>query len=358
MSSSKKITMFFVTIVTLFSWTALGHAAYTITDIGTLGGVNCFAQGINDAGQVVGQSNATAGSLHAFLWDPITGYKDLTSLGTGNNAFAINNLGQVVGNNGSTSAYIWDSTNGKTLLGTLYGNTYVRAVNDTGQVAGYSNNNTSYRAVLWTPSTGMVDLGTPSGASYGYGINNSGTVVGMASAKAYVKTTSGSVQILTNTLGGTTSQARGINDAGQVVGYATNSAGNEHAFLWTSVSGMQDLGTLGGTKSYAYGINNSGQILGASYTADNSLHVFVYSGGVMTDLSQALASYGWTDLVNSPATTIMDINNKGQIVGSGHINGALHGYVINAPVPLPPAFYMFGSGLLGLVGARRKFFRG
>lgn len=34
------------------------------------------------------------------------------------------------------------------------------------------------------------------------------------------------------------------------------------------------------------------------------------------------------------------------------------GYAVTgtAPVPLPPAFYMFGSGLLGLIGARRKFF--
>jgi probable HAF family extracellular repeat protein len=31
-----------------------------------------------------------------------------------------------------------------------------------------------------------------------------------------------------------------------------------HAFLWSSTSGMQDLGSLGGGGSYANGINNAG----------------------------------------------------------------------------------------------------
>ena len=57
-----------------------------------------------------------------------------------------------------------------------------------------------------------------------------------------------------------------------------------HAFRWTNGT-MVDLGTLGGTLSEAYGINDSGQVVGGAYAASNyALHAFLCSGGVMQDL--------------------------------------------------------------------------
>src|SRR5439155_155495 len=81
-------------------------AAFTVTDLGTLGGSFSVARGINDLGQVVGYSATAGGATHAFLWQSGT----MIDLGTlnpaGGDSYAsgINNLGEVVGT--STSDFI------------------------------------------------------------------------------------------------------------------------------------------------------------------------------------------------------------------------------------------------------------
>ncbi len=62
-------------------------------------------------------------------------------------------------------------------------------------------------------------------------------------------------------LGGTWSQAFGINNSGEVVGVATDSGRNQHAFLYSNGT-MQQLPFLYAGPSCAYGINDSGQVVG------------------------------------------------------------------------------------------------
>jgi len=63
-------------------------------------------------------------------------------------------------------------------------------------------------------------------------------------------------------------------------------AQNQHAFVWSSSTGMVDIGTLGGNNSYALQINDLGEVVGWSYLADNvTTHVFTWtSGGGMVDI--------------------------------------------------------------------------
>src|ERR1700730_12556699 len=73
------------------------------------------------------------------------------------------------------------------------------------------------------------------------------------------------------TLGGTFSQAFGMNDKGAVVGYATLPGDTAlHAFLWRKGE-MTDLGTLGGSDSRAYSqalsVNERNEVLGFSETS-------------------------------------------------------------------------------------------
>ena len=119
------------------------------------------------------------------------------------------------------------------------------------------------------------------------------------------------------------SLARGINNSGEVVGVSghldTNS-GNVvlHAFFYKGK--MKDLGTLGGSETRADGTNNSGQVVGFSRIggdpASAVAHAFLYSGDKMRDLNTLVpAVSGWT-LVEAFA-----ISDAGQIVGSGTAPG-------------------------------------
>src|SRR5438874_4304950 len=69
---------------------------------------------------------------------------------------------------------------------------------------------------------------------------------------------------------------------------------------------ITDLGALGGTTSWANAINNAGQVVGNAQTAGGLYHPFLYSGGVMTDLAPSFND-------NCGATAI---NDSGQVVVS------------------------------------------
>jgi probable HAF family extracellular repeat protein len=148
-----------------------------------------MARALNDAGQVVGQSQDERLRMHAFrysggvLQDLGSAYPDGTSI-----ALDINASGQVVGNShhpdtGEVRGFFYDGTTRQD----LDRNTRVAAINAGGQVAG-----TWYgpdpRAILWTRADGIVDLNTrlhapPAGLRVldGLAISDDGSIVARAS---------------------------------------------------------------------------------------------------------------------------------------------------------------------------------
>ena len=268
-------------------------AVLSVTDLGTLGGPNSVAYAINAAGQVAGYASLASGYHHAFLYTPGSGMQDLGTLGG------------------------------------LY--SYAYGLNDAGHVVGLAQDGTgAYRVFLYTPGAGMQDLGIPSFPSYnvlqnGWDINSAGQVVGMTTfhnpnscslcsvLHAFVYTPALGTQDL-GTLGGSESEARAINDAGQVVGYSSyaSQSYDSHACLYTPGIGMQDLGTLGGPRSDAFGINDAGQVVGSSTTSSNETHAFLYPPGIgMQDLGTLGGTY----------SAAFGINSNGQVVGSSLTGG-------------------------------------
>jgi len=146
------------------------------------------------------------------------------------------------------------------------------------------------------------------------------------------------------TLGGTASQAYGMNDVGRVVGSAKTVSGQIHAFLWDrSTKTMVDLGTLGGTTSEACDTNNNGQVVGYSHVAGNTYYqAFVYESGSMTGLAGLGGSYssaggindsgqiaGWANTAGGAATRATRWDG-GSPVDLGSLGGPAYGEAINS----------------------------
>jgi len=329
---SKKVNIMLFALMALFVWSGSALAGYSITDLGMLAGTTSSkGVSINDLGQVAGTS-----STRGFIYSNGT----MTDLGAPPVAFitsGMNTSGQIAGYAYVDNVLTSFLYNGGTLT-TLGFVGQVNAINDKGQMTGQDKSNQN--AMIYSNGV-MTYLGTLGGASsLGYAINNSGQVAG------YSLTSSGQAQAFLysngamtgiGTLGGTNSYAYAINESGQVTGTAGINGDIAHAFIYSNGK-MTDLGLGCG-----YGINNAGQVVGMSAN-----HATLYSNDTMIDLNTLLpANSGWT------LNYAKDINNLGQITGYGKINGQTHAYIMT-PTPIPPAFYMFGSGLLGLVGIRRK----
>ena len=88
------------TVVNLGLPNAATYFAGSVNDLGTLGGLGSLGEGINDAGEVVGQSSDNTGHGKAFLWSGGM----MTNLGTVGGTFSqangINSGGEVVGYSG------------------------------------------------------------------------------------------------------------------------------------------------------------------------------------------------------------------------------------------------------------------
>jgi probable HAF family extracellular repeat protein len=270
-------------------------------DLGTFGGNESVALGVNNRKQVVGMASNTIPDLfsgfgtqgRAFLWQE-GAMQDLGLLGTGTFAIAtnINEQGQIVGgaltntsinpNTGfpQQDSFFWED-NGKGMqdIPTLGGGISIpNAINNQGQVAGQSDTPGDVpgteHGFYWDKQRGTVDLGT---------------------------------------LGGRFSDAEWINDAGDIVGAA--SGPNDrffHAVLWVKLK-IHDLGTLAGSScSRALSIYSLGQIVGYECGGEYDHALIWDNGGAAVALDTLIPAGSSLHLMMATS-----INDRGEIGGQG-----------------------------------------
>jgi probable HAF family extracellular repeat protein len=332
---------------------------YTITDLGTLGGVGCSALGLNNAGQVIGVSQNSDGAMQWFVWQngtmtafPMTGQYSITD---------INDRGQVVGYARTPSGpqgFLWD--NGAiTWLGSLAGRgSLTGAINEAGQIAGYAAV-TDYLGHAFVYQGGvMQDLGTLGGqGSWATDINNRGQIIGQSGTvqgggRGFLYRDGAMTDL--GTLNGFPFMPNAINDGAQIAGSVhtgqQDSFGYDvaHAAVWQNGQ-IVDLGALDAVGSNAFAINTRGEIVGrlGYVSTDLGGHALLYRDGVMSDLNDLIDSgTGWV-LAEASA-----INDRGTIVGNGSINGHDRAFLLT-PVPEPISLMVFAVGMCILLHRER-----
>lgn len=329
---SLAIIVVFLSFLSLPAWPSLPE--YAVTDLGTLGR-DGWAESVNNVGQVVGGSYAnvpglSTGSyfLRAFRWDRLGGMTDLGTLGgyTGI-AYGINDAGQVVGYSQTAQrtghGFIWQGGVISDLgCPPTWKSVVPTAINNQGRVAGYAITiDWRDRAFVWQDGM-MTELVPPPGCdeTWANDINDLGQVVGWAGAPGTpyrpIIWENGQARDLGVLPGCTGGVAYHINNRGQITGmcYGPPPTGYR-CCLWENGT-VEDINAPGGTiMQRSCAINDDGIIVGPPPPADRG-GPYVRKGGVWLNLNQLIPQDSGWEIVSA-----RDINNRGQIAGSGIHNG-------------------------------------
>ncbi len=271
---------------------AFSYSGGVMTDLGVLPGTDSsIGYAINEFDNVAGvsfSSDGSGGYPQGFRYK-IDTMAEVGSLGFHTFANDINDAGVVVGESVKNTAYFPSrafAVVGGVLtdLGTLGGlNSAAAGINNQGVIVGWADNSSAITRAFRYSDGVMSDLGSleAGGSSHASDINDSGLVVGWASLAGHDRAfvSSGGGMTMLGTLGGANSLANAVNLYGVIVGNADTGTSETHAFVYND-GVMTDLApflsTLGITGfSEALGINELGDIVGSGEDALGQRHAFL-----------------------------------------------------------------------------------
>jgi probable HAF family extracellular repeat protein len=375
-------------------------SAYSIIDLGTLGGPTSVAWGINNASQNSAQVTGTASTgvadyYHAFLWTQgnktgVAGNRQMQDLGAlpgmpYSGGRALNNSGQVVGEAlaanvqvTATDAFLWTpgGTNGVPsnpqmqdlgALANLAGSpadAVAYAVNNavnngsashSVQVVGQSEVGGFgvYDAFLWQDGI-MTDLNSPSiiPANSGWvlnsatGINDMQQIVGVGLFNGVQHgflaqigaTTTGSSEITAIADLGAVGYPQLVTGLGLAINQAGDVVGGPNPFLFANGTrkSLPIASAAAGVTNLAVAINVADQAVG--YSASILYEAaFLWQNGKVTDLTSQLPNKsGWRWLWLASG-----ISDAGLIVGQGELNSTVNHAFLMTPVAKPSAALLF-----------------
>ncbi len=343
--------------------TAQAQLRYRVQSLGVLGAgdvpTGLSPSALNNHGTVVGYSS-TAGDdqLRAFIYEngqarALGGYSGLTAW----EATGINDRGQIVGYASNaelsdTRGFIYENGQFKDLNPNpgFRPAALPNGINASGQVVGALSDGRPF--VHDGTQLKPIPFGSEVSTGNAFDINDHGVAVGgvrLQDGGGYAFAWDGTqVNRLPDPQLGAGSSAIAINNAGQVV---VNT--NPLAYLY-SAGTYQALGSLQGGFTQAIALNEKGWIVGWSQLAVSPHldHAFLWRNGRMRDLNDLLDA---TLAPHWELTSAMDINERGQIVGLGFLDGVQRGYIAT-PVPEAGtwALMLAGLGGVGAVAWRRR----
>ncbi|MFT4709873.1 MAG: putative HAF family extracellular repeat protein [Bacteroidia bacterium] len=329
---------------------AWGDQPYEYTDLGDLGGGESVAFGLNDVGQVVGWSTLAgcttsngAPCRRAFLWQGGL-MIDLGKLPGDEESFAraINNSGTIVGTSesdiiagsGTFHAVSWNWGVITPLPDLGKGTSFVHDINESGQMIGHSRELVSDRdhVAIWNGGV-VTDLGANESHTYnrGHGINDAGDVVGFA-WNLFQPNDSIQNDGAWKVIGGEdspwqNSEAMDINNAGHRVGYQAFPSGSWHGAMWMPGDKSPiDAGLLPGMSvGELHDVNESGLAVGSSYEYGPPFlsRATSFDGTTLVDLNDHMPAGSSATLFEA-----REVNENGDIAGTATVNGLFRAFLL------------------------------
>ena len=352
-------------LASLFALPAWADYAFTSLDVP--GSTSTIPTSINESGQVAGVFTDGTGATHGFIYSvglftaldvPGAAAYYTQTIGASIN---INASGQVAGSFSDTTGVFHGfvySGGAFTILdapGSV--DTYVAGINAKGQVVGYYTDASNFNHGFVYSGGNFTMLNAPGSVGTQLtGINDSGQIVGSLTQAGhgfqgsfgYVYYSqgflfSGGVFTILDPIRApsyydpsgvpTFSVTTSISPNGQVAGYAAYGPPFTIGFIYNNGLFTIPIAQSGGVFE---DINSSGQVVGYTdtiliYGADPFAYgVFLYSADVFTGILTLLPTSNASGLgLNYPSA----INDAGQIVGSGTINGQSHAFLLT-PISL------------------------